>query len=546
MMPKAISSLYSNLQAGEDFFKAMKLLSILFFLEYFTKVAYDLSLNKYVQHLLQKLRASCYEKWLLSYEAFNPNRKNKEKYPLGEVLSRLMSDTEAVMELVDSGSFTIFIDFVFIVSCLVSFVTLNTTSGIFLIASEIFFCIFLLYASRFMAKIYLDVRKSTGVMSKVLSDVTRGMRTTYFVKHNGFASKTSEASFDDFLKKQLKVNVWDASYYSVAESLFPILLALLIFIVPYSGFVEFTVIAVILDLIQRSIGPIKDIASKISSIQRARTAIMRIEEFECDLENEFKTQIKKYEEQSGFKNLSVLIDKFSYTQNAKDSFSLKNIKFTGLKGGLIGVVGFSGSGKSTLFKIISAEILGTGFHVELEKMDGSKLIFRGVEDEALSEYRSYVSLISQDSHLFSDSLEFNITLGQRTLEEFILFWNDIKKRIPYLENFKVHEILNPQKLSLGQKQLISTLRSGFLKKPIVLLDEISSALDPHLELALREAIMLLQQQALTIIIAHRIETIINASLILVMEDGQVVSSGTHNELLKDSPLYNRFIDELKV
>ena len=103
---------------------------------------------------------------------------------------------------------------------------------------------------------------------------------------------------------------------------------------------------------------------------------------------------------------------------------------------------------------------------------------------------------------------------------------------------------SPKSLSLGQNQLICAIRSCYLKKTIVLFDEISSGLDSHLESALREVILLIQGQSLTFIVAHRLETIMEADKILVLEEGKLVSSGKHFDLLKDSSGYQEFIEEM--
>ena len=119
--------------------------------------------------------------------------------------------------------------------------------------------------------------------------------------------------------------------------------------------------------------------------------------------------------------------------------------------------------------------------------------------------------------------------------------------ISYLKNWSVRPdtIINPKLLSLGQKQLISALRSCYLTKPIVLFDEISSGLDSDLELALRKLVLLIQKKSLTLIVAHRIETIVNADKILVMNQGQLQSVGTHQQLVKNSAVYQDFISQLK-
>jgi ATP-binding cassette subfamily B protein len=96
---------------------------------------------------------------------------------------------------------------------------------------------------------------------------------------------------------------------------------------------------------------------------------------------------------------------------------------------------------------------------------------------------------------------------------------------------------------MGQKQLLSGLRALFLKKPIILMDELSSGLDSELELALRDLIKMFQSQTITIIVTHRLETILNSHKIMLMEKGKNLALGTHDSLL-NIPQYREFLDHL--
>ncbi|MBT4792027.1 MAG: ABC transporter ATP-binding protein, partial [Halobacteriovoraceae bacterium] len=281
--PQLIKNLYQSYEHEGAVIPAIWSLVYLFIGEYFVALLYQTAINRYVQKLLFFIRAQSYKEWISTIEITGKGHDGDQKYPMGEVLSRILTDTEAVIEMVSTGSFKIFIDITFIISCLIGFVRLNTISGLALIVAEIIVVIALLYGSKKMATVYMEVRKSTGTLSRVIANLTGGFRYTFFHPHQNYASKTGYASFEDFLKKQLKANVWDASYFSLAESLFPILLALLVIIFPYSHIVEISVLAAIVDLIQRSIAPIKEFTGKISSIQRARTGLVRIEEFNEDL-----------------------------------------------------------------------------------------------------------------------------------------------------------------------------------------------------------------------------------------------------------------------
>lgn len=546
--PKIIENLYQSFSADNTFDRAIFFLIVLFVGEYFFTLIYQLVTNKYVAELIIWLRTKNFGLWLYALEnhGAKETKKKGEEYSLGEVISRLMNDTGAVIEMVASGGFKIFVDIVYIVSCLIGFVLLNTTSGVFLIILEVSACILLLIGSKKMMTVYMEVRKSTGVLSRVLADLAKGFPFTYFHPHQNYASKRGEDSFEDFLRKQLKANVWDASYFSIAESLFPIILAFLVLIFPYSQIVEMAVLAAIIDLIQRSITPIKEITGKISSIQRARTGIERLEEFSFDLG---KMPVTKEGKKTNFAEISMFelnLPAFTYpTRGNEEPFSLLDINITAKTGDLIGLVGQSGCGKSTLLKILSTDIMAESAQIKMEG-SGQKLDFQGGDLGSLLQYKHQVGIVSQDSHVFTDTLEFNISMGQKSTDEFGAFWNKVKEDIPYLKTWGIgpESIIKPKELSLGQKQLLSALRSCFLAKPIVLFDEISSGLDSELEESLRKLVLFVQRHSLTFIVAHRIETIINATQILVMENGKIISRGNHNSLQTESDTYKEFISQL--
>lgn len=546
--PKLIKNLYDSYQEGAGSTKsAIYYLAALFIGEYFVSLVYQLSVNRYVQKLLSFIRAKSYKDWMLAIENAGTKKFGENKYPMGEVLSRILTDTEAVIEMVSTGSFKIFIDFTFIISCLIGFIKLNTVSGMALIIAEVFACVLLIIGSKKMAKVYMAVRKSTGIMSRVIANLSGGFRFTFFHPNEDYASKKGYDSFEDFLKKQLKANVWDASYFSIAESLFPILLALLVLIFPYSQITEMAVVAAIVDLIQRSIGPIKEVSGKISSIQRARTGILRIEEFNEDLKTLPKTIFHSKKNKIKLKLMKIDIPYFEYPRKKDDGvFNIKDIHIEGRPGELIGIVGQSGCGKSTLLKILSTDIIADNTKIELQCKSGKVLNFTGDNQEELLEYKGQVSIVSQDSHVFSSTLEFNISLSYNKDSQFEAFWENVKNEIPYVKSWGVEgeSKINPKELSLGQKQLLSALRSCYLAKPIVLFDEISSGLDSELEEALRKLVLLIQKQSLTFIVAHRIETILHADQILVMKKGRIVDRGKHKELLNNSAPYQEFITQL--
>ncbi len=514
LTPRLITSFYEALNKDEEFKRQMFLLAALLIGEYLNRFSFSLSTNRYVQKLLVDIRKRSFALWIKA--PFKRKSGKHEEYPLGEVLARLMNDTDAVREVVSSGSFAIFIDIIFILSCLVSFLQLNSTTGIALFIAEVLACLLLIKGSKVMARIFMDVRRTTGFMARVVTDITSGLKELFYSPNDRYASKRGEKIFEEFLDKQLKANIWDASYYSAAESLYPILVALVMVIVPYSQMVEVAILAALIDLIQKSITPIKDVASKISVLSRAKTGIDRLHQFNDSFEQEEfeRLDFSHLEASCMIFDLQV----FQYDEG----FKLEEIKFELSRGEVLGILGESGCGKSTLLKLLSGQYHSFNGTITLDDK-----VIDASQEKDLRQFSSYVSLISQDSHVFTETLKFNITLGNdHGFEE---FWELASKSIPYLERWGLlpSDKIIPRTLSMGQKQLVSGLRALFLKKPVILMDEISSGLDSELESALRDLIAFFQSRSMTIIVTHRLETILNSHKLLLLDNGKVLAQGPH-------------------
>lgn len=531
LTPRFITAFYQSLNNDSEFNYQLLMLSGLLAGEYLNRFLFTISTQRYIQLLLVSIRKQSFSLWLKA--PFKRKSGKHDEYPLGEVLARLMNDTDAVREVVSSGSFAIFIDVIFILSCLISFLQLNSTTGLALFIAEIFACVLLVQGSKYMAKIFMEVRRITGMMARVVTDLTSGLRELFYSPNEKYASKRGEKIFEEFLDKQLHANIWDAGYYSAAESLYPILVALVMIIVPYSQIVEVAILAALIDLIQKSITPIKDVASKISVLSRAKTGIDRIHQF-----NESFAQDKlERVDFTGLEAGMMVFDlkNFQYDQG----FRLQNVKFELKRGDILGILGESGCGKSTLLKLLSGQ-----YHTFEGTINIDGKIIDADQENELRNFSSYVSLISQDSHVFTETLKFNIILGGSDAG-FEDFWKLATTSIPYLVrwNLNPEDKINPKALSMGQKQLISGLRALYLKKPIILMDEISSGLDSELESALRDLIRFFQSRCMTIIVTHRLETILNSHELILLEDGHIISKGPH-QMMRDIPKYQEFLKHL--
>lgn len=549
LTPILIKNLSDNFTRGEnDFFTSLRSLVLNFIFVYINRVSFQLTVNKYIREVIHLTRTSVFSTWLKASE------KDGDKYPQGEIISRIVNDTEAIRELITSGAFGLFIDLFFVGSCLISFIKLHPMLGTSLSLFEIVAIALLIWGSSLMREFFTKLRTTQALVNRTTANVVGGIKQLYYNEHGDFANRKTSSAFDLFLTAQNRANAADALYYAIAESLYPIILVFTAFVLPFSGVVVASLLMALIDLIQRSINPIKEISGKIANVQRAHTGLVRLEGFLNDLSHD---HVLKMEENLDFKALNVNIEEFSYplravngeekSNSSENSFKLENIHFSGHRGELIGLVGLSGCGKSTVMNLLCGTLTLQKGWFEVVSNSHSYRVTNS-DSEFWNVFKNQVSLVSQDSHIFSESLLFNLTLGFGESDIFKKTWEFYLEKIPYLKKWGItlDSKIEPHALSLGQRQLIAGLRACYLRKNIVLFDEISSAMDSDLELALRSLILLLQENSLTIIVAHRLETLISSNLIVVMDNGRLINSGTHKDLLSSSQIYAEFVKELSL
>ncbi len=220
-----------------------------------------------------------------------------------------------------------------------------------------------------------------------------------------------------------------------------------------------------------------------------------------------------------------------------EHYVLKNINMFADRGKKIAIVGASGSGKTTLAHVI------VGFY----PVDKGDVLYDdiSVKEIGLDVVREYVSLVLQTPMMFNDTLRFNLTLGRDIPEEKIWEALEIAQLKDFVEQLpqKLDTIIgkNGVRLSGGQKQRVAIARMILQNPKIVILDESTSALDTQTEYKLFKALERYLKNKTTIIIAHRLSTVQRADYIYVLDKGEIVEEGTHEELMEKEGLYNQYM-----
>ena len=283
--------------------------------------------------------------------------------------------------------------------------------------------------------------------------------------------------------------------------------------------------------------PVRSLATLNLAIQQGLSGAKRIlpiidEKPEIvDSQNSRELIFKKA--QINFENVS-----FSYSQN--DGEVLKNINLEIPGGKMTALVGHSGSGKSTILNLIPR-------FYNVDKGD-IKIDDQSIYKSTIYSIRQGISVVSQNINLFDDTIKNNIKYAnldasQEEVEKAAKysFAEEFIQQLPKQYDTVIGE--NGIRLSGGEKQRLSIARAILKKSPIILLDEATSSLDSETENKIQEAINFLTKGRTTIVIAHRLSTILNSERIYVINKGQVIGKGKHEELLETSPEYKNFYDK---
>ncbi len=383
---------------------------------------------------------------------------------------------------------------------------------------------------------YSKIRNNVESLNAHLSNSITGILTV-----KSFNREKKEYKRIDSASDEVKTANYDAIKLSAA--FIPIIRVAILFgftatlliggFLALDGQIKVGMYSVMLFITQRLLWPLTELGMIFDSFQKAMASFRRIMNLRDTNPtiNDGKIELLELKNKITFENLN-----FEYV---KDFPVLKNINIEIEKGKTTAIVGSTGSGKSTLIKLI----------LRFYEKNAGKILFDEHEIESLSleSIRNKIGLVSQDVFLFEGSVFENIAYGNieanseevwnaARLSESDRFINDL----PNKEDTIVGE--RGQKLSGGQRQRISIARAILKNPEILILDEATSAVDNETEAAIQESLETLKEGRTVIAIAHRLSTIRNADLIYVLENGEIVENGTHDQLLGNNNVYTKLWD----
>ena len=387
-----------------------------------------------------------------------------------------------------------------------------------------------------IAERYSKIRNNVESLNAHLSNSITGVLTV-----KSFNRKDREYKRIDEASKEVKTANYEAIKLSAA--FIPIIRIAILFgftatlliggFLALDGQIKVAMYSVMLFITQRLLWPLTELGMIFDVYQKAMASFRRIINLKetKPLINDGNTFMEELKESIRFENLN-----FEYVS---DFPVLKDVNIEIMKGKTTAIVGSTGSGKSTLIKLI----------LRFYEKNSGKIFFDNNEIESLviDSLRSKIGLVSQDVFLFEGTVFENIAYGNidASTED---VWNAARlsesdkfiSELPNQENTIVGE--RGQKLSGGQRQRISIARAILKNPEILILDEATSAVYNETEAAIQESLETLKEGRTVIAIAHRLSTIRNADLIYVLESGEIVEYGTHDQLLKNQGVYAKLWD----
>ena len=482
--------------------------------------------------VIKDLKKNIYEKIVvLPLEYFSKNKK-------GDLISRMSSDVNEVQNSFLSIIEIFIRDPLTIIFTLGAMFIISYKLTVFVIIFIPFSGFIISFIGKTLKKKSLLVQKEQAELTSITEETINGIKIIKsFLAENFFISKfeVTNSRFLNFSNKLI-------NRQNIAAPLSEFLGILVIGVLLWYGGklvlieMELKPAAFItyMGLAYGVLTPAKSISKAFYSLKKGNAAAERVFDI-IDMESEDfndskNNKLKFFEKEIEFDNVSFKYDK---------SKVLENISFKVKKGQMVAIVGASGSGKSTLVNLIPR------FYENIK----GKIIIDGfdIKDLPRSALRSFIGVVSQESILFNSSIKENILLGDNSEDAY----ERLKKSISIANaqefidefeeklNYNVGD--NGSNLSGGQKQRIAIARAVYSNCPILILDEATSSLDSKSEKLVQNAIDKLMVDKTSIVIAHRLSTIQNADKIIVLEKGEIVEEGSHEQLLKNNSFYKKLI-----
>jgi subfamily B ATP-binding cassette protein MsbA len=385
-----------------------------------------------------------------------------------------------------------------------------------------------------LGKVTTESAEVSGKLASFLSEMIKGSRMIKMYQQENFEYERSKSILDLMMRKNIKIGYVMIRATPIMEILTGIIIAGFIYytgLMVATGEIEINNFFSFLTAMMLAYQPIRSLATINMLFYQGAAAAERVfgvidKEVNIKEESE-KSDLKINKAKIEFKNVN-----FSYPKTK--SSAIKNISISIDGGSTVAFVGHSGAGKSTIINLLPRFYDPTNGKIFIDEQN--------ISEVTLSSLRKNISLVSQDIILFDDSVRANIAYANLNATDVEIrkackfaAADEFIEKLPQSYDTIIGE--NGVRLSGGQKQRISIARAILKDTSLILLDEATSSLDADSEEKVQNAILNLTKNKTTLVIAHRLSTIIRADKIIVLNEGEIIETGTHDDLLKNSIVY---------
>jgi subfamily B ATP-binding cassette protein MsbA len=391
-----------------------------------------------------------------------------------------------------------------------------------------------------MSKISTQAQEKSGDLNRYLIDLFKNHKIIKIFQREDFEETRSEKFVNDLKEKSAKIAAVYIRSTPIMEILTGIMIAILIFYsgkLIISGELAINNFFSFLAAMMLAYQPVKTLTKVNVAIEQGLAAANRILPI-IDDENQIKSN--QLEKKLNISEGNIVFDRINFTYKSNiENKVLNNISTSFVGGKMTALVGLSGSGKSTLLNMIPRIYMPTNGVISIDNQDISSV--------NLASLRNQISIVDQNITLFDDTILNNIKYARPDASNDDIYeaaeLSMCKEFINNLEHgYDTMIGENGVKLSGGEKQRLSIARAFLKKSKIILLDEATSSLDSETEQKIQKALHDLTIDKTTIVIAHRLSTILNSDKIFVIDNGKIVDSGKHEELLIQSKVYKNFYE----
>ena len=506
----------------------ISLMGIVLLAEVFSQYYFVFWANWLGQDIVKDIRTKLF-KHILSFRM-----KYFDHVPVGQLVTRSVSDIEAIARIFSQGLFMIISDLMKMVVVLFFMFYMNWKLTWIVIVAMPILVFFTRIFQRKMQVAFEEVRNEIANMNSFVQERVTGMKIVQLFNREDIEFDKFKNINDKHRKAWIKTILYNSIFFPIADIISSLTLG---FIVLYGGFKilngdTFTTFGDLFSytmFIGMLFNPLRQIADKFNEMQLGMIAANRVFDIldtDDQIQDTGTIEAPVFEGNIEFKDV-----RFGYIP---DEEVIKGIHLEVKAGQTIAIVGSTGAGKSTIINLLNRfyEINSGTIYID----------HQNIENYTLGSLRKQIAVVLQDVFLFADTIYNNITLNNPTIsrEEVLaaaqkIGVHDFIMSLPDNYDFDVKE--RGVMLSSGQRQLIAFLRAFVSNPSILILDEATSSIDTYSEELIQRATETITKGRTSIVIAHRLATIVNADKIVVMDKGLIVEQGTHQELVNKTTGY---------